>query len=61
VCIIILALLTALYSVTFQLILAGWLNGVGSFLRNVSTFDIVPDDTRYTWCLAGKFNLTNHH
>ncbi|XP_060565003.1 solute carrier family 49 member A3-like [Ruditapes philippinarum] len=37
-----------------SLILAGWLNGVGSFLRNVSTFDIVPDDTRYTWCLAGQ-------
>ncbi|XP_053406794.1 solute carrier family 49 member A3-like isoform X2 [Mercenaria mercenaria] len=37
-----------------SLILAGWLNGVGSFLRNVSTFDFVPEDTKFTWCLTGQ-------
>ena len=41
----------------FQLILAGWLNGVGSLLRNVSTFDSVPTESRYTWLLAGIIYL----
>ncbi|KAL4231241.1 Major facilitator superfamily domain-containing protein 7 [Mactra antiquata] len=38
----------------FSLIMAAWLNGVGSFLRNVSTFESIPTDQKYTWCLTGQ-------
>ncbi|XP_052770532.1 solute carrier family 49 member A3-like [Mya arenaria] len=37
-----------------SLILAAWLNGLGSFLRNVSTFESVPVDYRFTVCLIGQ-------
>ena len=37
-----------------QLIVAGWLNGIGSLLRNVSTFDAIPQESRYTVCLIGQ-------
>ena len=37
-----------------QLIVAGWLNGIGSLLRNVSTFDVIPQESRYTVCLIGQ-------
>ncbi|KAH3789896.1 solute carrier family 49 member A3-like [Dreissena polymorpha] len=37
-----------------SLILAAWLNGIGSLLRNVSTFESVPLGYRFTVCLTGQ-------
>ncbi|XP_033756588.1 solute carrier family 49 member A3-like isoform X1 [Pecten maximus] len=37
-----------------SLLTAAWLNGIGSLLRNFSTFDFIPDDSKFAVLLVGQ-------
>lgn len=37
-----------------QILLAAWLNGVGSLLRNISTFSFVHQDSKFAVLLTGQ-------
>lgn len=39
---------------SYQLLTAAWLNGVGSLLRNVSTFSFVPMESKFAVLLVGQ-------
>ena len=44
----------SLFSYIFQIILAGWLNLIGSGLRSISTYDFLSVDHKYAVLLLGQ-------